>query len=89
MTDKDLRSIILGCLQSVAPEAQISTLDPAVSFNEQIDIDSVDYLNFVMGVEEALGIRIAEADYPRMSTLDGCLALLEPMSQQDGELSCR
>lgn len=89
MTDKDLRAIILGCLQSVAPEAPVSTLDPAVSFNEQIDIDSVDYLNFVMSVEEALGIRIAEVDYPRMSTINGCLALLESLTKQDGELSCR
>ncbi|NJO55319.1 MAG: acyl carrier protein [Rhodospirillales bacterium] len=76
MAETDLRSLVLRCLQSIAPEVDISHVDPHAAFNEQFDIDSVDYLNFVMAVEEELNIRIAEADYPHMSTLDGCLSLL-------------
>ncbi len=86
MAEVDLRSVVLDCLKSVAPEAQVSQLDPAVSFSEQVDLDSVDYLNFVMAVEEKLGIRIAEEDYPRLSSLEGCLALLDGMSASSGEL---
>lgn len=87
MADTDLRSIVLGCLQAVAPEAQLAHLEPSQSFNEQIDIDSVDYLNFVMRIEEALGLRIAEEDYPRLSSLDGCLALLGEMTVNPGKVS--
>ena len=77
MAVTDLRAVVLSCLKTVAPETKIAGIDPSRGFNEQLDIDSVDYLNFIMGVEEALGIRIAEADYPKFSTLDGCLATLE------------
>lgn len=89
MADKDFRSIVLSCLQSVAPEASFAQLNPAVSFHEQFDIDSVDYLNFVMKVEEALGIRIGEADYPKLSSLDGCLAVLGEMTEHGSEVSPR
>ena len=87
MAETDLRAVVLGCLQAVAPEAQLATLDPARSFNEQFDIDSVDYLNFVVGIETALGIRIAEADYPKLSSLNGCLAVLSERADRQGECS--
>lgn len=89
MAVADLRAVVLGCLQSVAPEADLSGLDPAVSFNEQFDMDSVDYLNFVMSIEEKLGIRIAEEDFPRLSNLDGCLALLEAATRADADAPSR
>jgi Acyl carrier protein len=89
MADQDLRSIVLSCLQSVAPEASFAQLDPAVSFHEQFDIDSVDYLNFVLKVEEALGIRISESDYPKLSNLDGCLAVVREMVESQGGESIR
>ena len=87
MAATDLRSVVLGCLQAIAPEAKLAGLDPSRSFNEQLDIDSVDYLNFVMGLEEALGVRIAEADYPKLSSLDGCLATLASFVDKQGACS--
>lgn len=85
MAETDLRAVVLGCLQAVAPEANLADLDPARTFNEQIEIDSVDYLNFVFGIEEALGVRIAEADYPKLSSLNGCLAVLSGRAKQPGD----
>jgi len=47
-----------------------------VSFRDQLDIDSVDFLNFVLALEQRLGRTIPQLDYPRLSTLDGCVAYL-------------
>jgi len=77
MTDTDLRAIVLHALADIAPEAEEIDLDPAQSFRDQLDFDSMDMLNFVIALHEALGIDIPEADYPKLSTLDGCLAYLE------------
>lgn len=76
MTPDDLRALTLEALQQVAPEADLSALDPARSFRDQIEIDSVDYLNFVLALERRLGIRVPELHYPRLSSLDGCVAYL-------------
>lgn len=76
MTDTDLRALILACVKSVAPEADLAGLDAHRSFHDQVDIDSVDYLNFILALEDRLNLRIAEADYPRLSNLEGCVAYL-------------
>ena len=73
MQEQELRSEILEALKQVAPEADTATLEPERSFRDQLGIDSIDYLNFIVGLEERLGLRIAEIDYPRLSSLDGCL----------------
>lgn len=77
MTDETpLRAVVLECLQAVAPEADLATLDAGRTFHDQLDLDSVDYLNFVLTLEKRLGVRIAEVDFPQLSSLDGCLAYL-------------
>jgi acyl carrier protein len=77
MNDDELRSPVLEVLRKVAPEADIESLDPERSFHDQFGIDSIDYLNFVMGLEEKLGVRIAEINYPKLSSLQGCPAYLK------------
>lgn len=71
-----LKQLIGEALQTVAPEAQLDQLDPAVNFRDQIDIDSVDFLSFVMALEKSVGIRIPEIDCPKLSSLNGCLTYL-------------
>jgi acyl carrier protein len=73
MSVSDLRATVLDCLAAVAPEADLAGLDPNRAFHDQIDIDSIDYVNFVLRLEKSLGLRIGELDYPKLSTLDGCL----------------
>lgn len=60
MNDDELRSPVLEVFRKIAPEADIESLDPERSFHDQFGIDSVDYLNFVIALEEKLGVRIAE-----------------------------
>ena len=76
MQEEELRSEILKALKQVAPEADTVTLDSEHTFRDQLGIDSIDYLNFIVGLEERLGLRIAEIDYPRLSTLAGCMDYL-------------
>lgn len=76
MKEEELRSEVLKALKQVAPEADTATLDSEQTFRDQLGIDSIDYLNFIVGLEERLGLRIAEVDYPRLSSLGGCLDYL-------------
>lgn len=58
------------------PEAALTRLKPDVSFRDQLDIDSMDFLNSVIALDEELDVRIRESDYPKLSTLDACAELL-------------
>jgi acyl carrier protein len=73
MTPDDIRAAVLRALSGVAPEADLEHLAPNVSFREQLDIDSMDLLNFVIALHNQLGIDIPERDYPKLATLQGCV----------------
>ncbi|HTO10865.1 MAG TPA: acyl carrier protein [Candidatus Binatia bacterium] len=75
MTD-DLRATIVKTLGEIAPEADLAALEPAVAFREQLDLDSMDLLNFVVALHDTLGVEIPEADYPKLATLDACVEYL-------------
>jgi acyl carrier protein len=74
---EDLRAAVLRVLGEIAPEADLASLEPDVAFREQLDLDSMDVLNFVVGLHAALGVEIPEADYPKLATLDACAGYLE------------
>jgi len=73
MTAPDLRTAILDALSDVAPELEREKIDPRVDLRNQLDLDSMDFLNFVLGLHKAFGIEIPEADYRKISTLEGCI----------------
>ena len=77
MTGDGLRATVLRALGDIAPEADLAALKPDVPLREQLDLDSMDVLNFVVALHEALGIQVPEADYPRLASLDACVEYLE------------
>ena len=81
MTQEEIRGTVLRILGEIAPEANLADLQPNVSFRDQLDIDSMDFLNFVIAVDEELNVRIPEADYPKLTTLAGCVELLASRSK--------
>jgi acyl carrier protein len=76
MNEERIRSAVLRVLGGIAPEADLSGLDPGTDLREQIDLDSIDFVNFVIGLARELGVEVPEADYPELLTLDACVAYL-------------
>lgn len=78
MSPEPLRRLILTVIGEVAPDADLENINPDRSFHDQFEIDSVDYLNIMMTLEARLGVTIPEADYPKLSSLEGCVRYLAP-----------
>ncbi len=78
MKDEEIKALVLQVLGDIAPEAALEQIDPAVDLREQLDLDSMDLLNLMIGIHEATGVDIPEADYPQMASLNGCVAYLRP-----------
>jgi acyl carrier protein len=76
MTKDEIREIVLHVLGQIAPEADMSQIKPNLRIRDQLDIDSMDLLNFVVGLHKELQVEIPEADYPRLATLNGCIDYL-------------
>jgi acyl carrier protein len=72
----EIRETVLRLLGDIAPEADLHALKPHVSFRDQLDIDSMDFLNFVIMIHKTFGVEIPEADYPKFATLTGCVEQL-------------
>lgn len=64
-----IRAAILAGLKKIAPEAELEALAPNENVREALDIDSFDFLNFLIGLHEQLGVDIPEADYGRLTSL--------------------
>jgi acyl carrier protein len=60
----------LEILRSIAPEVNASELDHAKALRQQVDLDSMDWLNFLIGLHERLGVDIAESDYIRLISIN-------------------
>jgi len=76
MNREEIRAVVLRVLSRIAPEADLSQLQPAARLRDQLDIDSMDLLNFVIGLHKELQVEIPEADYPKLATLEGCVSYL-------------
>ncbi len=77
MTEADIRTVLQEELGNIAPEMDLQSLDPAADLREALDIDSMDFLNFVIAVHRRLAVDIPELDYPKLITLDGAMAYLK------------
>jgi acyl carrier protein len=78
MSDIDIRKVVEEELGNIAPEVDFAAVDPAADLREAIDIDSMDFLNFITAIHHRLGVDIPEVDYPKLVTLDGAVAYLTP-----------
>ncbi len=76
-TRQRARDAVVATLRRIAPEADLATIDPEIDLREQLDIDSIDFLNLLVGLHERLGIDIPESDYGRLTTLTGLTDYVE------------
>jgi len=76
MSDIDIQKAVQEELNNIAPEVDLAGIDPAADLREALDIDSMDFLNFITAIHHRLGIDIPEIDYPKLVTLDGAVKYL-------------
>ncbi|RJX31778.1 MAG: acyl carrier protein [Oxalobacter sp.] len=76
MDRQGLRKVVIGTLRTIAPEVEESELVDAEPLRQQVDLDSMDWLNFLIGLNQKLKVEIPEADYQRLVTLDNVLDYL-------------
>jgi acyl carrier protein len=76
VNESELRAIILTSLGEVAPEADPLAIDPAVPISDQVEIDSMDFLDFVVALAERTGVEVPERDYRELASVNGCVAYL-------------
>jgi len=77
MSESEIRNTVLAELKRIAPEVEEGELQPARPLREQVDLDSMDWLNFLVALHERLKVEIPEADYAKLGTLDEIVAYLE------------
>lgn len=77
MNTSEIRAVALATLLSIAPEVEADELRGDRPLRSQVDLDSMDWLNFLLGLHEKLKVEIPEADYARLVTLDDVVAYLQ------------
>ena len=76
MRREEIRETIARVLSKIAPEANLGAVDPSENIREALDIDSFDFLNFLIALNEQLHVEIPEADYAKVQSLSGLEAYL-------------
>jgi acyl carrier protein len=76
MTDAQIRQAVFAALKRIAPEAEPETLRPDQDVRHTLDIDSYDFLMFLISLNDALGVEIPEADYGLLVTLNDIIQYL-------------
>jgi acyl carrier protein len=74
----DVRKIVLDIISDIAPDEDVTTLDDSKSLREQLDLDSMDFLDIVMELRKRHKVEVPQEDYPKLATLDSCVSYLSP-----------
>lgn len=70
----DARELLARLLHTIAPEVDLADADPHASLQDELDLDSMDFLNLVTALHQETGIEVPERDYPQLATIDGFVA---------------
>src|SRR3972149_885940 len=79
MNAADIREEVLDILRDIAPDEDLSQLDDDVRFREQLELDSMDFLDIVMELRKRYRVQIAEDDYINLASMNSTVAYLEPL----------
>jgi acyl carrier protein len=79
MTPEDVQDLILEIIKDIDEEADFSSLDPDKPLRDQLDLDSMDFLDIVMELRKRHKLQIPEEDYPQLATLNSCINYLHPL----------
>ncbi len=78
MVEQQIKTAILEIISSVAPDADLSDVKSDIELREQLDLDSMDFLDIVMELRKRYKIEVPKEDYTNLATLDSCATYLRP-----------
>jgi len=81
MGDQQIKDIVLGIIAVVAPDADLSNVKGDLRLRDQLDMDSMDFLDIVMELRKRYKIEVPKEDYVQLATLDSCVSYLAPKFQ--------
>ncbi len=87
MTEEEVAIAIKDIITIVNPDEDVSNVDPSERLRDQLDLDSMDFLDIVMELRKLYGIQVPEEDYKELASIDGCVRYLHPLLA-DKELHC-
>lgn len=76
MNAVEIKKMATEILSTIAPEADFSSVSDSKDLRDALDLDSMDFLNFIIGLSQRSGVPIPEADYPQLSTISGIVGYL-------------
>lgn len=79
MTKAEIREVVLEILHEIAPDENLDGLQDDVSFREQLELDSMDFLDIVMSLRKRYRVQIPEDDYPNLATMNSTVEYLQPL----------
>ena len=81
MTKDECRKLVIDIISDIAPDEDLTTVKPEVRLRDQLQLDSMDFLDIVMELRKRHGIEVPEADYTQLASLDSCTDYLTPKFQ--------
>ena len=78
MTRDEIRDVILEIIEDIDEDADFDNLDADKPLRDQLDLDSMDFLDIVMELRKRYQLQIPEEEYPELATLNSCVNYLEP-----------
>ena len=78
MTASEVRQIVIDIIADIAPDEDISNIDDTKTLREQLDLDSMDFLDIVMELRKRHKVEVPQEDYPQLASLNSCVAYLLP-----------
>jgi acyl carrier protein len=78
MTREDISDAIIEIINDILPDGDCSGVDPDQRLRDQLELDSMDFLDIVMELRKQYKVEVPESDYPKLATLNSCIEYLEP-----------
>jgi acyl carrier protein len=79
MTPVEIRDVVLNILDEIAPDDDLTDIKDDVAFRDQLEMDSMDFLDIVMELRKRYRIQIPEEDYPQLASMESTVTYLEPL----------
>ena len=79
MTRDEVRQAIVSILKDIAPDEDIGSIEDDAVLREQIDLDSMDFLDIVMELRKRFDIEVPESDYQELVSMASCIQYLQPL----------